>query len=472
MAMELTGRNGRVDSARIDEFGAKLAGRLIRPSDADYDAARRIWNGSINKHPGLIACCLGVADVVEAVNFAAENAVLVAVRGGGHNVAGRALCDGGLVIDLSAMRGVMVDPDTDTVRVQGGAKLADVDRETHLHGLAVPLGVVSRTGVAGLTLGGGVGWLVRKHGLSCDNVIAFEVVTANGEVVTARADQNPDLFWALRGGGGNFGVVTCFTFKATPVTTVLGGLLVHPRSETGPVLRFYRDFMADAPEELTAYAALLTTPDGMPATGIILCWSGDAAEGQRVLAPLRAYGPPLLDAVQDMPFPSMQKLLDPAFPDNSQNYWKASFVPKLTDELIDLLAEHGDRMRSPMSAVVIEFYGGAAGRVDPDKSAFAQRAAEFNIAMTAQWMDPAETATHVAWARDLYAAVEPYSSGMHLLNFQSESGNDMVQAAFGRNYARLAQVKQKYDPDNFFRLNQNIEPASFGQSAETSVAAQ
>ena len=288
---------------------------LIRPADADYDEARQIWNAAIDRHPGLIARCLGVADVIHAVKFAAANDLLVAVRGGGHNVAGRALCDDGIVIDLSAMRGVLVDPKTRTVRVQGGATLGDLDRETHLHGLAVPVGVVSKTGVAGLTLGGGVGWLVRKHGLSCDNVISFELVTAEGALLTASAEEHPDLFWALRGGGGNFGIVTCFTFRAQPMSTVLGGLLVHPRDKAGEMLRFYRDFMATAPEELTAYAAHADHA-GRHAGGRRSSPAGAAtsAEGERVLAPLRAFGPPLVDAIQPMPFPAMQTLLDGAFP--------------------------------------------------------------------------------------------------------------------------------------------------------------
>ena len=348
--LERSGR--RVDPAAIADFAAGLAGRAILPEDPGYDLARSIWNAAIDRRPGLIVRCRGVADVIRAVRFARDNDLLVAVRGGGHNVAGRALCDDGIVIDLSDMRAVVVDPETATVRVQGGATLGDVDRETHLHGLAVPLGVVSKTGVAGLTLGGGVGWLVRKHGLSCDNVSCFELVTADGGVVSTSADEHPDLFWALRGGGGNFGIVTCFTFRAHPVSTVLGGLIVHPRERAGELLRFYRDFMASAPEELAVYCAFVTTPDGVPAVAAIACWCGETAEGERVLEPLRAFGPPMLDAVQPMPFPEMQRILDGAFPDGTYNHWKASFVPKLGDELIDVLVEHANRMRSPLSALI------------------------------------------------------------------------------------------------------------------------
>jgi hypothetical protein len=457
---DLKSRGGaRIEAAAIDEFAANVAGRVIRPSDPGYDIARRIWNAAIDRRPGLIVRCAGAADVIAAVKFARANDLLVAVRGGGHNVAGRALCDDGLVIDLSEMRGVLVDPASGTVRVQGGATLGDLDRETHLYGLAVPMGVVSKTGVAGLTLGGGVGWLVRKYGLSCDNVLAFEVVTAEGELVTASADSHPDLYWALRGGGGNFGVVTSFTFRAHPVATVLGGLLVHPRERAAEFLRFHRGFMATAPEELTAYCGLVTTPDGMPALLAVACWCGDPAEGERVLAPYRAYGPPLVDAIQPMPFPAMQKLIDGAFPDGSHNYWKSSFLRELSDPAIDLLVEHAGRARSPLSGVLVEYYGGAPGRVGPADSAFAQRRAEYNIVISAQWAEAAESAEHVAWARALSDALRPHASS-DIPNFQAEVDEALLRAAFGDNYARLAEVKRKYDPANFFSLNANIRAAA------------
>jgi hypothetical protein len=450
----------RIDDDLVAGFAAGVAGQVIRPADPDYDAARRIWNALIDKHPGLILRAQGAADVIQAVDFARRHDVLVAVRGGGHNVAGRALCDGGLVIDLSAMRGVLVDAASRTVRVQGGATLGDIDRETHLYGLAVPTGVVSKTGIAGLTLGGGVGWLVRKYGPTCDNVLAFEVVTADGRLLTASERDNPDLFWALRGGGGNFGIVTSFLFRAQPISTVLGGLIVYPRDQAAPLLRHYRDFMTKAPEELTAYAALISTPDGQPAIAVIPCYCGDPAAGERVVAPLRGFGSPLMDAVQPMPFPAMQQLLDGAFPDGTRNYWKSTFIKELSDAAIDVVVAHGNRMTSPLSGVVIEFYGGAAGRVAPTATAFAQRQGEYDIGFMAQWTDPAEDAAQMAWAREAWEAMRPYSSGGYLLNFLSEESADVVRAAFGDNYERLARLKRQYDPTNFFSLNQNIKAAA------------
>jgi FAD/FMN-containing dehydrogenase len=453
-------RNGAVvDPAAIEQFKKGLRGPVIQPGDHAYDQARRIWNACIDKHPGLIARCSGTADVVHAVKFARAHDLLVAVRRGGHNVGGRALCDDGIVIDLSAMTGVFVDPQARTARVQGGATLGDVDRETHVHGLAVPAGVISRTGIAGLTLGGGVGWLVRKYGLTCDNLLACEVVTAEGAVVTASTENNADLFWGLRGGGGNFGIVTSFLYRAHPVATVLGGLIIHPRERAAALLRHYRDFMATAPEELTAYAGLITTADGMPAAGLIVCWCGDPAAGERALKPLRSFGPPLLDAVQPLSFPAMQTLLDDGFPEGTYNHWKSTFVKELNDAAIDLIVTHANRAQSPMSATVVEYYAGAASRIGESDTAFAQRRAEYDVGIMAQWTNPAEAETHTAWARAFSDALKPHSSNAYLLNFVGEESPDTIRAAFGNNYARLTQLKAKYDPTNFLSLNQNIKPA-------------
>jgi FAD/FMN-containing dehydrogenase len=447
-----------VDGASIASLKGNFHGQLVQPGEADYESARRIWNAFVDRRPGLIARCSGVADVVAAVRFAREHDLLVAVRGGGHNVGGRALCDDGIVIDLSRMKGIFVDPQARTARVQGGATLGDLDRETHVHGLAVPAGVVSRTGIGGLALGGGVGWLVRKYGLTCDNILSCEVVTAEGAVVTASEAINPDLFWGLRGGGGNFGIVTSFLFRAWPVSTVLGGLIVYPRDQAGAVLRHYRDFVATAPEDITAYGAVMSTPDGTPAVAIIVCHSGDPAEAERAVRPLRAFGTPLQDTVQRIPFPQMQKLLDEASPEGTYNYWKGTFVEQLSDAAIDLIVDHCRHMHSPLSAVVVEYYGGPAGRVGTAETAFAQRQAQYNVGIMAQWTDPAGGDPHVDWARRFWDAMRPHSSGNYLLNFISEEPADMIRAAFGANHARLVELKKKYDPTNFFSLNQNVRP--------------
>src|ERR1700746_3919325 len=341
---ELKNTKGMVVSHdRIEGLQAAIRGEVIKPGDSGYEAARKIWNASIDRHPGVIARCSGVADVVAAVNFARENELLVAVRGGGHNVSGKALCDDGIVIDLSGMKGVHVDAKNHSARVQGGATLRDVDRETHVFGLAVPAGVISKTGVGGLALGGGVGWLVRKYGLTCDNVLSFNIVTADGEPLVASTDENQDLFLALRGGGGNFGVVTSFEFRVHPVGTVLGGLVIYPRERAVEVLRFYRDFTQSAPEELTVYAALLHTSEGMPAVAVIACYCGDLTEGEQALTPLRNFSSPVVDTIKPMPFPQMQTLLDTAFPDGNHNYWKSTFLHELSNDAIDVLVEHANR---------------------------------------------------------------------------------------------------------------------------------
>jgi len=442
----------------IKSFRAAFHGQVFEPADAGYSEARQIWNASVSKHPGVIARCSGVADVITAVNFARANNLLTAIRGGGHNVGGRALCDDGLVIDLSRMRSVFVDEGTRRVRVQGGATLGDLDRETHVFGLAVPAGIVSKTGIGGLTLGGGVGWLIRKYGMTVDNLLSAQVVTAEGKVLTASSSENDDLFWGLRGGGGNFGVVTSFEFQAHPVTTVLGGLLLYPRAMAVDVIRHFRDFMASAPDELTAYAALLHGPDGSPLVGVIPCYCGGAAEGERVLQPLRKFGGPIVDGIQAMPFPAMQSLLGPSFPDGNQNYWKSTLQRELSDDAISMIVEHANRLSSPLSFVVLEYYGGAAGRVSSEATAFPHRNLPWDILFLAQWTDPAQTNLHRDWARSGEEILRPFSANAHLLSALDVEAGEVSKTAFGPNLQSLAAIKKKYDPTNFFRVNPNISP--------------
>ena len=440
-------------------FRSGFRGQVFEPADAGYDAARQIWNASISKRPRIIARCSGTADVIDCIGLARAHHLLTAIRGGGHNVGGRALCDDGLVIDLSPMNSVFVDDAKRTVRVQGGATLGDMDRETHAFGLAVPCGIVSKTGIGGLTLGGGVGWLIRKFGMTIDNLLSAQVVTADCKVLTASATENDDLFWALRGGGGNFGVVTSFEFRAHPVQSVLGGLLLYPRAAAVDVIRHFRDFISSAPDELTAYVAMLHGPDGSPLVGVIPCYCGEMAEGERVLQPLRKFGSPVLDGIQAIPFPAMQSIMGPSFPDGNQNYWKSTLQRDLSDEAISSLVNHANQLNSPLSALVLEYYGGAAGRVPRDATAFPHRHLPWDILFIAQWTDPAETQLHRAWARNGEELLRPYSENAHLLSALDVEGEEVIKGAFGSNLSRLAVIKRKYDPGNFFRVNQNIQPS-------------
>lgn len=450
-----------MESKTIDELRARVRGQILTAADAGYETARRIWNAMIDKRPALIVRCEGAADVGEAVRFAVAHELLVSVRGGGHNVAGTAVCEGGLMIDLSLMRGIRVDPAARTAWAQPGLLWQDFDHETQAYGLATTGGVVGETGIAGLTLGGGVGWLVRKHGLTCDNLLAADVVTADGELRHASPESNPDLFWALRGGGGNFGVVTSFQYRLHEVPRILGGLVIHPRNAAREVIRFHRDFITSAPEELTSYVALLTTPDGHPVVALASCYSGDLQEGERVLRPLREFGTPLADAMQPMPYAGMQGLLGPAFPWNNRNYWKSSYVRELPDAGIEALVEQVNRCPSPLSVVVIEYYGGAVSRIAPDATAFSHREANFNILTLSQWQHAAEDAQHVQWARDCGEAITPWASGALYMNALSEGeGAQAVRESYGTNYARLAALKAQFDPNNLFRMNQNILPAA------------
>lgn len=457
---QLKNRVGTVISKEtIEDFGAQVRGQLIVPGDADYEEARRIWNYMIDKHPGAILRCQGTADVTAAVKFANENNILVSVRSGGHNVGGRALCDDGLVIDLSRMRAVHVDTASRTVRAQAGACLGDVDRETHAHGLAVSLGVVSMTGIGGLTTGGGFGWLARKYGPACDNVIEAEVVTADGSIKTASATENPDLLWGICGGSGNFGVVTSFLYRAYPLSTVIGGMIAYPRESAANVLRGYRDIVEKAPDELTVYAALLWGPDGTPLTAFVPCWIGDDKEaGHAAIKPLTEIENPLVVDLHELPFPAMQSMLDAAYGPGSRNYWKSTYLTGLTDDAIDTIVEQSKGMTPGGSGMLIEHCAGATDSKKLGDNAFAQRGHDYLIAILPLWADAADDGAQVAWARGAETALKPYSAGGTYLNYLGEDEDEAIAAAYGANLSRLKEVKRSYDPNNFFSANANISP--------------
>ncbi len=468
-AQTVTGRSGDVPETAIEGLREQLRGTLIRPGDEGYDAARRVWNGMIDKHPGLIARCTGAADVVAAVNLAREHDLVVAVRGGGHNVAGNAVCDGGLVIDLSQMKGVRVDPGRQVARAQAGCTWGDFDHETQAFGLATTGGLISTTGVAGLTLGGGIGWLLRKHGLSCDDLVAADVVTAAGEVVQASAEENADLLWGLRGGGGNFGVVTSFEFGVHPVGQVLGGMVAHPAERCRDLLAFCREYFQSTPDELTPMIAAHMAPPlpfvpaevvGKPIISVVACYTGDLKEGEEVLRPLHEFGPPALDLFQPMPYTVLQSMLDASVPAGLQNYWKAEYLQDLTDEAIDAFASHTASFLSPWTMAHLQQLGGAAGRVAGDATAFGHRDAPQVMNLISIWEDPVDSPDNIGWTRDFYEAMKPFSHGGVYVNFLGDEGADRVKAAYGGNYDRLVALKDKYDPTNLFRVNQNIKPTA------------
>ena len=461
IATTTTGQTTVLDAAAVTAFQARLRGALLSPGADGYDAARRVWNGNIDRRPALIACCTGVADVMEAVHFARAHQLLVAVRGGGHNAAGHATCDGGLVINLTPMKGIRVDSRSRTAYAQGGVTWAEFDRETQVFGLATPGGNVSNTGIAGLTLGGGLGSLSGQYGLSCDNLLSAEVITADGQFLRASAEENPDLFWALRGGGGNFGVVTAFEFRLYPVgPLVLGGMVMHPMARVKEVLRFCREFCSNLPDKAWALVALMTAPDGVPMVAMLLSHNGPVDEGERVLAPARTFGPPVADLVQPIPYTARQTILDAGFAEHGvQRYWKSGFATQVSDELIDILVEGAAHFSSPMSAVACYPIHGAATRVAPEATAYALREALWDVNAVAQWLDPAESERHIAWARQLWARIEPRTTGTAYTNHMAgDEQPERVRASYGKNYERLVALKHKYDPANFFRLNPNIKP--------------
>jgi FAD/FMN-containing dehydrogenase len=446
---------------RLEVLAGQFGGVLVGPADATYDELRSCHNGLIDKAPALVACCRGTADVVAAVRFAVGEDLELAVRGGGHNVSGRAVSDGGLVIDMSLMRGVEVDAVARTARVQGGALWSDVNREAGLHGLAVTGGAVSSTGVGGFTLGGGLGWLMGLCGLAADNLLEAEVVLASGEVVRAGPEAHEDLFWALRGGGGNFGVVTSFVFALHPVAEVVGGLVAHPITAAREMLAFYADFTAGAPDDLTAFGGLVHAPDGsgMPLAVVIVCHAGPRERAERELAPLLTWGTPAMVDVGPMPYPVMNTLLDGGFPRGALNYWKSTFVRGVDGGLVDTMVQRFESCPSPMSGILLEHFHGAVTRVAPTDTAVPHRAPGYNLLIPSVWTDPAETDANVAWTRATYDAFEPYRAAGRWLNyFGDDEDAGALDAAYGPNHARLGEVKRRYDPDNVFHLNQNIVP--------------
>ncbi len=448
----------RVDGKDIWGLREAMRGQVMVPDETGYDQARRVWNGTVDRRPALIARCADVTDVQRALGFAVEHDLPVAVRGGGHSVAGFSACDGGVLIDLGLMRTVNVDADSRVARAEPGVTGADFDRATQQHGLATTLGIVSTTGIAGLTLGGGIGWLMRKHGLACDNLLSVDLVTADGRLVTASTDQNPDLFWALKGGGGNFGIVTSFEYRLHPVgPEVYGGSVAFAPEHRRAVLNAYRELTRKAPDELTSYAAMTAAPDGSPVAAIAACYAGDPAEGARLLDPTKhAVGEPLLDALGPLTYIEQQSRMDQGYPPGEYHYWRSCFLDDLTDQVIDVLVERASDIQAPpVLELIVEHMGGAIAAGD---GAFAHRDASYDLLIAANWTDPADQDRCVAWARETAATLEPHSRGGYV-NYEPDADGSYVPGVYGDRFARLRALKAQYDPHNVFRLNQNVTPA-------------
>lgn len=446
----------------ILELAGTFTGQLLTPADEQYEEARRVHNGLVDKRPALIAKCRGVADVVDAIRLAHKLGLDVAIRGGGHNVAGRATIDGGLMIDLEPMRGIYVDPENRTVRAQGGVTWAELNRETQLHGLAVTGGVVSSTGIAGLTLGGGRGWLMGKHGLALDNLRSVEIVTSEGKVQQASKSEKPDLFWAVRGGGGNFGVATSLEYRLHPVgPKVTGGLIAHPFDRARDLLRFFRDCTASLPDDHTIVGGLIHAPDGsgMKLAAMVMCHCGSLEAGEKAVMPIKKLGSPVVDTVGPIPYCQLNSMLDGAYPKGSRNYWKSNFLARLSDDAIDTMIACFAECPTPMGQLLLEHVHGAVARVGIADTAFPHRSEGYNFLVLCEWMNEADNDQCIAWARSTYAQMQLFFAPARYVNYLGDDETDEpVAAAYGSNYHRLRKLKAKYDPENFFRMNQNIQP--------------
>lgn len=453
------GADTALQQTGIEAFQASLRGDLLREGDAAYDDARRMHNGMIDRRPALISRCAGVADVMTAIGFARDNDLSVSVRGGGHGVAGLAVCEGGLMIDMCRMKSIRVDPVRRTARAEAGVTWGALDHETQALGLATTGGVVRTTGIAGLTLAGGHGFLMRKHGLACDNLLSVDLVTADGVLRTVSATENEDLFRGVRGGGGNFGIVTSFEYRLHPVGPIMGGLLIYPMEQARSLLRFYHEFMSTAPDELGSLAVLATLPDGTKAVVFLLCYNGPVDEGERVLRPLRSAGTPLADQIGPLPYTALQSIVENFNPAGLRNYWKTSYLKELDDAAIDLMVERYASVPAPHTHIILYTLGGAVSRLGRDETAVAYRDARHAFLVVGMWSDPGEDSTSIRWVRDLWSAMQPHSSGGFYVNYETDVVQDRVEAAYGSEiYERLVALKSKYDPENLFRLNQNIRP--------------
>lgn len=447
----------------VNDLATRFSGELVQPSDPAYDEHRKVHNGLVDKRPGLIARCRTAEDVAAAVRFGRSTGLEIAVRGGGHNPAGRAVCDGGLVVDLSLMRGVAVDADARVARAAGGATWRDVNAATGVYGLGVTSGAVSSTGIGGLTLGGGIGYMLGLHGLAIDNLQSVQLVLADGRIVTASDRDHPDLFWAVRGGGGNFGVATTFEFRLHPIEHLHGGLIVYPFSEATNLLRLFRDLAADCPDDLELFAAFVHAPDGSGARLAAFAFGhfGSPAEAGRAIEAMRGLGPRALDTAGPMTYAALNSMLDDGFPRGALNYWKSSFLQSLSDPAIDTLVRTFADCPTPMGQFIVEHIHGAMTRVPQTATAFPHRSEGFNLAIVTQWMDPAQTGASIGWTRSTHAAMQPFYRDARYVNYlDHDEGGDPAAQAYGPNYARLQQIKRQYDPDNVFHLNQNIRPAS------------
>ena len=440
-------------------FRESLRGQSFCPGEPGYDAARIVHNAGIDRRPALIARCASASDVMSCVRFAREHDLLVSVRGGGHSIAGKAVADAGLMLDLSGMKGIRVDPAARTVRAEPGLVLGEFDRETQAFGLATTMGVVSRTGIAGLTLGGGLGWLVRKYGLACDNLISADVVTAEGQLLTASATQNADLFWGLRGGGGNFGVVTSLEYRLHEVGPVLGGAVFHPVKKTREVLGLYREITASSPDELTMQVATMTLPDVGQVAGIAACYCGRIEDGEGLLKPLRTFGSPVLDLFAPMAYTQLQSMLDPFFPPGRYAYTKANFLQDLTPEAIDAFAQYA-AAPSPYTSGVLEHLGGAFSRLPSTETAFPHRNYPYNFSIWSNWVNPGDSEKNIRWSREFWDTMRPFMGKGAYVNYLEDEADPQAREAYGPNYEALVALKHKYDPTNFFRMNHNVKPAA------------